>query len=116
MLRKLLKSKIHRAKVTGADLNYEGSIGIDPKLCKEADLKEFEKVDVYNISNGARFTTYVILGSDGEISLNGAAARLVQKDDLIIVANYAEYDEEEVNSHKPIILLMDEHNRIKEKL
>ncbi len=116
MLRALLKSKIHRATVTGADLNYEGSIGIDPKLCETADLNEFEKVDVYNISNGERFSTYVIFGSEGEISLNGAAARLVQKNDLIIIASYAKYNEEEVKKHKPIILIMDEQNKIKQKL
>ncbi len=116
MLRTLLKSKIHRATVTGADLNYEGSIGIDPKLCEESDLKEFEKVDVYNISNGARFTTYVIFGEEGEVSLNGAAARLVQKGDLVIIASYADYKEDEVPKHKPLILLMDENNSIKEKL
>ena len=77
MKRYMLKSKIHRATVTDADLNYEGSISIDPVLCKAADLVEFEKVDVYDIDNGNRLTTYVIWGKPGEICLNGAAARLV---------------------------------------
>jgi len=109
----LLKSKIHRAIVTAADLNYEGSIGIDKKLLRKADLNIFEKVDVYNISTGARFSTYTIEGKEGEISLNGAAARLVQKGDLIIIASYAQYTEEEAKNHKPVILMMDDSNKIK---
>jgi len=76
----MLKSKIHRAVVTDADLNYEGSISIDPKLCEAADLVEFEKVDVYNCDNGNRFHTYVIWGKPGEICINGAAAHLAQPD------------------------------------
>lgn len=108
----LLKSKIHRAKVTGADLNYEGSIAIDKNLIKAANLNLFEKVEIYNISNGERFATYVIEGNEGEISLNGAAARLVQVGDLIIIASYCQLDENEVSSHKPIIVFVDEKNRI----
>ncbi|MCX7647967.1 MAG: aspartate 1-decarboxylase, partial [Elusimicrobiales bacterium] len=88
MLIEMLKSKIHRAKVTARDINYEGSITIDKKLCDKAKINEFEKVDVYNINNGERFTTYVIYGKDGEIQINGAAARLCEKDDLIIIASY----------------------------
>lgn len=109
----LLKSKIHRAKVTGADLNYEGSIAIDKNLIKAANLNLFERVEIYNISNGERFATYVIEGKDGEISLNGAAARLVHIGDLIIVASYCQLDEKEVSSHKPIVVFVDEKNRIK---
>jgi aspartate 1-decarboxylase len=109
----LLKSKIHRATVTDADLNYQGSICIDKKLLNKANLNIFEKVDVYNISTGARFSTYTIEGKEGEISLNGAAARLVQKGDLIIIASYAQYAEEEVKNHKPVILLMDDSNKVK---
>lgn len=113
MRRTLLKSKIHRAKVTGAYLNYEGSIAIDPELYTAADIKEYEKVDIYNINNGERFSTYVIKGNKGEISLNGAAARLVQIDDLIIIVSYAEFEEVEVANHKPKIVFVDEQNKIK---
>ncbi len=109
----MLKSKIHRATVTGADLNYEGSIGIDKNLIKAANLNLFEKVEVYNINNGERFETYIIEGKDGEISLNGAAARLVQIGDLIIIASYCQLNESEVQEHKPIIVFVDEMNRIK---
>ena len=115
MLKTLLKSKIHRATVTDSDLNYEGSIGIDVKLIKQAGLQEFEKVDIYNINNGARFSTYVILGKDGEISLNGAAARMVQKGDKVIIACYGKYDENESLVHKPTILLMDDKNKVKKR-
>jgi aspartate 1-decarboxylase len=112
MFRTLLKSKIHRAVVTGSDLNYEGSIGIDKSLIKAADLMLFEKVEIYNINNGERFSTYVIEGKKGEISLNGAAARLVQKGDLIIIASYAVYNEDEEKNHKPKILIVDSKNRV----
>ena len=112
MILTVLKSKIHRAVVTGADLNYEGSIAIDKKLIEAANLNLFEKVDIYNINSGARFSTYVILGKDGEISLNGAAARLVQKNDLIIIACYAQIDEKEIKSFKPKIVFVDEKNKV----
>lgn len=108
----VLKSKIHRAKVTGSDLNYEGSIAIDKKLIKAANLNKFERVEIYNINNGERFATYVIEGKDGEISLNGAAARLVQKDDLIIIACYAQLDENEIKSFNPNIVFVNEQNVI----
>ena len=112
MILNVLKSKIHRAVVTGADLNYEGSIAIDKKLIKAANLNKFERVEIYNINNGQRFATYVIEGKDGEISLNGAAARLVQKEDLIIIACYAQIDEKEIKSFKPKIVFVDERNVI----
>ena len=112
MLITLLKSKIHRARVTGADLNYEGSISIDSQLMKAADIYEFEKVDVYNISNGSRFSTYVITGGKGEITLNGAAARLVQTGDLIIIAAYGLYEKDEAKTHQPRILLLVQNNQI----
>jgi len=112
MILNVLKSKIHRAFVTGADLNYEGSIAIDKKLIKAANLNKFERVEIYNINNGERFATYVIEGKDGEISLNGAAARMVQKNDLIIIACYAQIDEEEIKSFKPKIVFVDENNAI----
>jgi aspartate 1-decarboxylase len=111
MYRTLLKSKIHRATVTGSDLNYEGSIAIDTALCREANLVEFEKVDIYNINTGARFSTYVIYGAPGEISLNGAAARLVQAGDRLIIASYVQLNEEEVKSFRPTVVLVDDLNR-----
>lgn len=113
MRRSMLKSKLHRATVTDANLNYEGSITIDRELCDKADLIQFEKVDVLNINNGARFTTYVIYGGPGEICLNGAAARLVQKGDLVIVASYCDVDNKDILNHKPIALKLDEQNKIK---
>lgn len=112
MLLNILKSKIHRAVVTGADLNYEGSIAIDKKLIDAANLNEFEKVEIYNVNSGARFSTYVIIGKDREISLNGAAARLVQKDDLIIIACYSQIDEKVVKSFKPKLVFVDEYNEL----
>lgn len=104
MIRTLLKSKIHRARVTRTDLNYNGSITIDKALCKKAGLLENEKVDVYNINTGARFSTYTIYGGKGVIGINGAAARLAQKGDLVIIVSYAQYTEEECKTHKPVIL------------
>lgn len=109
----LLKCKIHRATVTEADLNYEGSVSIDPKLVEAAGLREFERVEIYNCNNGARFATYVIFGKDGEICLNGAAARMVHKGDLVIIAAYASMDEKEAEKHKPNLVFVDAKNRIK---
>jgi aspartate 1-decarboxylase len=108
----MLKSKIHRATVTGSDLNYEGSIAIDTELCKAADLLEFEKVEIYNINNGARFSTYVIPGRRGEVSLNGAAARMVQPGDLVIIASYVNLPDEEAKDLKPKIVLVTELNAL----
>ncbi len=115
MKRMMMKSKIHRATVTEANLNYEGSITIDEKLMDAADLKEFELVQVYNINNGERFETYVIKGErdSGVICLNGAAARKVAVGDKIIILSYASYDEEEVKRLRPRIVLVDDENRIK---
>jgi aspartate 1-decarboxylase len=110
----LLKCKIHRATVTDADLNYEGSVSIDPKLVEAAGLREFEKVEIYNCNNGQRFATYVIFGKDGEICLNGAAARLVHRGDLVIIAAYASMDEAEAAKHKPKLVFVDEQNRMKQ--
>lgn len=115
MKRILLKSKIHQAIVTGANLNYEGSISIDSDLLAAADILLYEKVDVYNITNGARFSTYVMEGKPGEIYLNGAAARLVDTDDLIIIASYAEYDETECVKHRARIIILNEQNQIKKR-
>jgi aspartate 1-decarboxylase len=111
MVRTMLKSKIHRARVTGANIDYEGSVAIDTTLCEMADIMSFEKVDIYNISTGVRFSTYVIPGEKGEICLNGAAARMVQKNDLVIIASYAGYNEEELTCYKPKVILVDGENR-----
>lgn len=106
----MLKCKIHRATVTGADLSYEGSISIDPKLCDLAGLRPFEQVDIYNCNNGERFTTYVIYGNSREICLNGAAARKVHAGDIVIIASYGVYTEEEAAIHKPMLVRVDSKN------
>ena len=111
----LLKSKIHRATVTGCDLSYEGSITIDPVLIKAANMLPYEQVDVLNINNGARFTTYIIESKKkggGEITINGAAARLVQKGDLVIICTYAQMSEAEAKKYQPIVVLLDGKNKI----
>ncbi len=110
MNRIMMKSKIHRATVTGADLNYIGSITIDERLMELADLMEHEQVHVVDIDNGARFETYVIRGGPGDMVLNGAAARLVQPGDKIIVISYAHYDEAELAGYEPVVVHVDEHN------
>ncbi len=109
--RTLLKSKIHRATVTDANLNYEGSISIDPKLIEAANLVEFEKVEIYNCNNGERFATYVIPGKDAEICLNGAAARKVQPKDLVIIASYIQVPDNLCHNHKPQLVFVDTDNR-----
>ena len=113
MRRIMFKSKIHRATVTGADLNYEGSITIDSELLKLADIYPYEKVDIYNVTNGERFSTYVIPGEpgSGEICLNGAAARKVQKGDVVIIVSYCELTEEEIKKFSPTVVLVDQENR-----
>jgi len=114
MLIPFMISKIHNARVTGADLNYAGSIAIDTEIMKQAGLREFQKVEIYNITNGKRFSTYVISGENGskEMVLNGAAAHLVSIGDRIIVAAYALLDERELDSRSATILLMDEKNNV----
>jgi aspartate 1-decarboxylase len=108
----MLKCKIHRATVTNADLNYEGSISIDPMLIEATGLFINERVDIYNINNGARFSTYVIKGKSGEICLNGSAARHVQKGDLVIICAYCGMTAEEAPKHEPKIVFVDANNRI----
>jgi aspartate 1-decarboxylase len=112
MKRTLLKSKIHRATVTEANLDYEGSVTIDVKLMEAADIVEFERVEVYDISNGNRFATYAIKGESGSgvICLNGAAARLVGVSDLVIICTYADYTDEERAKHTPIVVSVNEQN------
>ncbi len=115
MKRTLCKSKIHRATVTDADLEYEGSITLDPVLMEAADLVTYEKVQVVDINNGQRFETYVIRGEpgSGDVVLNGAAARLVQPGDRVIVISYGEYEEEELQDFVPRLVFVDEKNRIR---
>ncbi len=110
----LLKSKLHRATVTGADLHYEGSIAIGPELCEAAHFLRHERVEIYNVSNGSRFATYVIYGKPGEIMLNGAAARLVCPGDHVIIASYAEFELTEAMAHKPRVVLVDDKNLVTE--
>ncbi len=110
----MMKCKIHRATVTGADLSYEGSVSIDPKLIKASGLFLNEKVDIYNCNNGARFSTYVIEGKDGEICLNGAAARHVHRGDVVIIVAYCGMDARQAPEHKPTCVFVDEKNRVKE--
>ena len=117
MRRTLLKSKIHRATVTDADLHYLGSMTLDPELIEAADLKVHEKVEIYNITNGERFATYVIEGERGagEVVLNGAAAHKASAGDLVIICSYAEYEEAELEAHRPRVLFVDGDNRILEE-
>lgn len=114
MLRLMLKSKIHRATVTQADLHYVGSVAIDAALMEAADLIEGEKVAIADITNGARLETYVITAprGSGMISINGAAAHLVSPGDLVIIMNYAFYEDTEAKSLKPLVVHVDESNRI----
>jgi aspartate 1-decarboxylase len=113
-MRKMLKSKIHRARVTDGNIDYEGSITIDKRLMEAADIVEFEQVYVLDINNGARFHTYAIEGEadGGEICLNGAAARLVSKGDIVILLTYHELEEEECRGYQPRLVYVDARNRI----
>jgi aspartate 1-decarboxylase len=114
MRRTMLKSKLHRATVTGSDLHYVGSITIDPELLEAGDILENEQVQVLDVDNGARFETYTIAGEpgSGEVKVNGAAARLVHSGDTVIVVSYAEYDEEELRGYGPRVVHVDEGNNI----
>ncbi|MDQ1455079.1 MAG: aspartate 1-decarboxylase [Actinomycetota bacterium] len=111
MNRTMMKSKIHRATITGANLEYVGSITLDRTLMELADVREFEQVAVLDIDNGARFETYAMQGGPGDVILNGAAARLVQPGDRVIVITYAVYDEAELATYAPRIVHVDEANR-----
>ncbi len=114
--RMMLRAKLHRATVTEADLHYEGSCGIDEDLLDAADMREYEQIDLYNVQNGERFSTYIIKAprGSGAISLNGAAARKAHVGDLLIICTYAPMTLEEANVWKPRIVLLDESNRVKE--
>ena len=113
----MLKSKIHRATVTDANLDYEGSIAVDPVVMKEANLIEFEKVHVLDVTNGNRLETYVIKGKEnsGEVCINGAAAHLININDLVIIASYCSVNEEELKNFKPTIILVNKKNQVIKK-
>ena len=115
MIRTMLQAKLHRVKLTQAILDYEGSCGIDEDLLDASGILPNQYIEIYNIANGARFSTYVIRAprGSGEISLNGAAARLGSVGDLLIICAYSGYDEAEVARHRPVVVLVDEHNRPK---
>jgi aspartate 1-decarboxylase len=114
MNRTMLKSKIHRCRITDSDLHYVGSITVDEDLLDAADMREFEQVHVVDVDNGARFETYTIAGrrGSGEIKVNGAAARLVHTGDTVIVISYASYSEEELASYEPRVVHVDADNSI----
>jgi len=114
MQRHLMKSKIHRATITSADLHYEGSLTVDEDLLDAADLRVHEEGQVVNVNNGARFSTYVIPGprGSGVLQLNGAAARLGMAGDLVIVISYGIFDEAEAAKHRPTVVFVDERNRV----
>jgi len=107
----MMKSKIHRATVTGADLHYVGSITLDPALMRRADIREFEQVQIVDIDNGNRFETYAIVGGPGDVVLNGAAARLVHPGDRVIIITYAEYEDTELEGYTPTVVHVDSRNR-----
>ena len=113
-MRTMLKSKIHRAHVTETNINYEGSITIDQKLMEEADILPSEQVQVLNLNNGARFTSYAIEGDRGEICVNGAAARLALKGDIIIILSYCYVDDDEAHNFIPKLVYVDAKNAITE--
>ena len=111
MRRRMMKSKIHRATVTEADLNYIGSISLDPDLMAAADIMENEQVAVLDIDNGARFETYALTGQAGQVCLNGAAARLVHPGDKVIIITYADYEDSELAGYRPRVVHVDQWNR-----
>lgn len=113
--RSMLKSKIHRARVTHANVDYEGSLSMDPILLREADILPGEEVHVWNVTRGTRFRTYAIEGPAGvgEMSVNGAAAHLAKPDDRIIVATFQWMEEQEARKHKPVVLFVDDRNQIR---
>ncbi len=114
MLTTLLKGKLHMAAVTQAELWYDGSCAIDADLIKLAGLREFEQIDILNVNNGERFTTYVIVAEagSGTISMNGAAARKVQVGDRVIIVSYGQFDEQEASQYKPKLVYLDENNGV----
>jgi aspartate 1-decarboxylase len=117
MQRTMLKSKLHRVRVTHAELDYEGSCAIDEALLEAADIREYQQIEIYNVNNGERFTTYAIRAqrNSGIISVNGAAARKAQPGDLLIIASYAVYSELELEKYRPELVYVDAMNRIQDK-
>jgi aspartate 1-decarboxylase len=115
MRRRVFKSKIHRATVTQADLDYEGSVTIDASLLEAADILPYEQVAVWNVTRGTRLETYAMRGEPGSgvVCINGAAAHLVGPGDLVIIATFADLDEAELRAHRPRVVLVDEKNRIR---
>lgn len=109
----VLKAKLHRATVTDANLNYEGSISIDTELCKAAGMHNYEKVDILNVNNGERFSTYIIPGKKGEICLNGAAARKVCTGDKVIIVTYTTIEESKADQWNPTVVLLNDDNSVK---
>ena len=114
MNKTLLKSKLHRINVTQVELNYEGSCAVDRDFLKLAGMQEYEKVDVYNVTNGERFSTYLILAEAGSktLSVNGAAAHKVSIDDVVIICTYGSYDETEAKTHTPTLVYFDKSNNV----
>jgi len=114
MRRIMMKSKLHRVQVTHSEPDYEGSVAIDGKLLDAADIREYERIEVYNLKNGERFSTYAIRAEDGSgiISVNGAAAHKADPGDIVIICAYAEYEEREMVNFKPRLVYVDTHNRI----
>ena len=114
MLRRMLKSKLHRVTVTHSELEYEGSCAIDINLLKEANINEYEQIAIYNITNGQRFTTYAISAEQGSgiISINGAAAHKANPGDMLIIATYADYNEIELEKYSPSLVYVDSKNNI----
>ena len=117
MQRTMLKSKIHRVTVTHSELGYEGSCAIDENLLEAADILEYQQIDIYNVTNGERFTTYAIRAERGSrtISVNGAAAHKADPGDILIIAAYSVYSELEMQKYHPTLVYVDEHNRIIDK-
>jgi aspartate 1-decarboxylase len=115
MMKTLLQAKLHRVRVTEADLDYEGSCGIDELLLEASGICEFQYVEIYNVNNGERFSTYAIRAprGSGAISLNGAAARRAMVGDLLIICAYSQYSEAELKAFQPVVVLVDERNRPK---
>ena len=117
MQRTMLKSKLHRVTVTNSELGYEGSCAIDENLLDAADIREYQQIEIWNVDNGERFTTYAIRAERGSgvISVNGAAARKAAPGDILIIATFATYDEAELKTHKPDLVYVDAGNRIKQQ-
>lgn len=115
MTKTMLQAKLHRVRVTEADLHYEGSCGIDELLLEASGIREFQYIEIYNVNNGERFNTYAICAprGSGTISLNGAAARRAMSGDLLIICAYSEYTEAELRSYRPVVILVDDRNRPK---